>query len=258
MQMTSNGRLDVDSETGAGIAGARAFIGAVPWVFDSHSWRHVQDLHDDVQPRSGTFMSAPGPLQSTQRAEKVFALLTWALTTFMLLMALVGYWIGVLVTLREVWSQTVIFFNLFCRMLPPQELDTVVVTQVKGHASDHMVEQHQVPSEDIFGNDQADRAATVSGKLQNEAVLNAKSALVRARKDGILWCWLCIASHITVNNKGGGANAPDHTVCDKGVVLKRRRVDFRVSVSLATTAGTTGFGLAPGSLKIAALSLSCL
>ena len=67
-------------------------------------------------------------------------------------------------------------------MLCLRGIDTVKVSNVKGHATQAMVDNGDVRIEDLVGNDGADAAADLGRLRQQDDVITARRDLLRARR----------------------------------------------------------------------------
>ena len=127
-------------------------------------------------------------------------------------------------------------------MIHARGLDTVRVTQVKGHATEADVEQGRVREEDKVGNAEADTAAVSGRRHQSEAVWDARRALLNARE---LWYpitlqlhrFMAAVSRVSVNHDEQGGSAPDPLFWDQGSRNKQCKVDVRFNVDLASLPG---------------------
>ena len=61
-------------------------------------------------------------------------------------------------------------------------MGTVKVSEVKGHADEFMVDDGSVRQGDLIGNDGADTAADLGRLRQQDGIINARRALIRARR----------------------------------------------------------------------------
>ena len=125
-------------------------------------------------------------------------------------------------------------------------MGTVKVSEVKGHADQFMVDDGSVRQGDLIGNDGADTAADLGRLRQQDGIINARRALIRARRP---WYPIMINFHkymvaisrIEVNHDGYGGTAPDATIWDNGSILKPRSSSLRVIVDHASLPGPPGF-----------------
>ena len=118
---------------------------------------------------------------------------------------------------------------LIDRMLQQRGLDTVCISEAKGHANDDMVLHGQVRREDKWGNDAADEAADFGRWRVSPALIDARRNL-----SGVCRLWypvildlhrfLIAISRAVVNHDGYGGTAPDPLVWSAGALHKRRRL----------------------------------
>ena len=152
----TDGSRDEDLDAMVGVAGAGAFVGAVPWVFDDRVWGHAQDLDLD-EDAAGIFSMVSGPLQTVQRAEYWEVIL--ALQAFMPLHLgvdndnvcsnvgkILSGWSGAPFSLCTDGDLLSCIYN----MVLFRSAGSVKVSKVQGHATDAMVAE---------GNDAADIAS---------------------------------------------------------------------------------------------------
>ena len=122
---------------------------------------------------------------------------------------------------------------LIDRMLHLRGVDTVRITEVKGHADGGMVLRGQVRREDRLGNDAADEAADFGRRRVSPAVIDARRNLSRVCG---LWYpfildlhrFFIAISRTVVSHNGLGGTAPDPLVWSAGALNKRRRLVFAV------------------------------
>ena len=118
---------------------------------------------------------------------------------------------------------------LFERMLHLRGLDTVRITEVKGHADQSMVLDGRVRELDGLGNDAADEAADFGCRRVHHAVIDARRNLF-----GVCGRWYPVIldllrffiaiSWAVVNHDGNDGTAPDPLVWSAGALPKRRRL----------------------------------
>ena len=118
---------------------------------------------------------------------------------------------------------------LTCTMLRLGGVDTVRVTQVKGHADEGMVLDGRVRDVDRLGNDAADEAADFGRRRVGNAVIDARRSL-----SGVCGCWYPVIldfhrffiaiSRAVVNHDGRDGTALDPMVWSAGALPKRRRL----------------------------------
>ena len=126
------------------------------------------------------------------------------------------------------------------------EPGTVRVTKVEVHATEFDVEQGRVRAEDRFGNSEADAAADLGRRSQTKRLIDARRALLCVRDIWypivrLLHRFMVAISRVSVNHDGKGGTAPDALVWDQGGLKKRRKIQVRVNVDLATPPGPPGF-----------------
>ena len=118
---------------------------------------------------------------------------------------------------------------LLGRMLHLRGLDTVQITEVKGHADESMVLEGRVREVDRLGNNAADKAADVGRRRVGNAVIDARRNLSGGcgRSYPVVLdlhrCFIAI-SRAVVNHDGREGNAPDPMVWSAGAHPKRRRL----------------------------------
>ena len=115
------------------------------------------------------------------------------------------------------------------RMFHLRGLDTVRVTEVKGHADDGMVLDGRVREVDRIGHDVADEAADFGRRRVGNAVIDARRNL-----SGVCGRWYPVIldlhrifiaiSRAVVNHDGRNGTAPDPLVWSAGAHPKRRRL----------------------------------
>ena len=118
---------------------------------------------------------------------------------------------------------------LFRGMLRLRGLDTVQITNVKGHADEGIVLDGRVGEIDRLRNDAADEAADFGRRRVGNAVLGARRNL-----SGVCGRWYPVLldfhrfviaiSRAVVNHDGRDGTAPDPLVCSAGAHPKRRRL----------------------------------
>ena len=131
-------------------------------------------------------------------------------------------------------------------MLCLRGMDTVKVSEVKGHAIQAMVDNGDVRSEDLVGNKGADTAADLGRLRQQEDVITSRRDLLRTRRH---WCSILLDLHkfmvaislIEVNNDRSGGIAPDAVVWDHGGLVKSRASSLCIIVDHASLPGPPGF-----------------
>ena len=131
-------------------------------------------------------------------------------------------------------------------MINTRGRDTVRVTKVKGHAEDVDVQQGRVRLVDKQGNAEADVAADLGRRHQDEILIDARRRLLGARSHWypimVDWHRFMIAiARVSVNHDGKGGTAPDPLVWDQGSKPKVRKLAIRVNVDLASLPGPPGF-----------------
>ena len=131
-------------------------------------------------------------------------------------------------------------------MLIDRGFGTVRVTKGEGHATEFDVEQERVGAEDGFGNHEADAAADLGRRSQSQRLIDARRDLFTARDlwypiVGQLHRFMVAISRVSVNHDGRGGTAPDSLVLDRGGVKKRLKIEVRVNVDLAALPGPPGF-----------------
>ena len=118
---------------------------------------------------------------------------------------------------------------LIQRMLRLKGLNTIRVTEVKGHADEGMVLDGRVREIDRLGNDAADEAADIGRRRVGDAVIDARRNL-----SGVCGRWYPVIldlhrffiaiSRAVVNHQGWDGTAPDPLVWSAGALPKRRRL----------------------------------
>ena len=131
-------------------------------------------------------------------------------------------------------------------MIRARGRDTVRVTKVKGHAEEVDVHQGRVRLVDKQGNAEADVAADLGRRHQDEVLIDARRQLLGARSYWYpimtdLHRFMIAIARVSVNHDGKGGTAPDPLVWDQGSKPKVRRHDVRVTVDLASLPGPPGF-----------------
>ena len=156
-----------------------------------HFWRHRRWDHVDgvrVDPDlvcCKGFCSVPGPLQSVQRAEMWCVILALQGSRAVHLgidnLGVVRHVGRLLDGCRGVEPFELVndgeLLLLIDRMLRRRGLDTVCISEGKGHADDGMVLHGQVRREDKLGNDAADEAADFGRRRVSPAVIDARRNL---------------------------------------------------------------------------------
>ena len=183
-------------------------------------WGVAEEFGDARVGRCRVFMSVPGPLQSVQRAEFWGALMdlqayySFHLGTDNLDVArTIGRLLdhGSLSTLLPLVKDgdlAAIVQHIVTAKMP----DTVSVTKVKVHAAEADVDQGRVRLEERLGNIEADAAADLERRHQDEGILDARRALLNARD---FWCpitwqlhrFMVAISGVSVKHDGGGGTA---------------------------------------------------
>ena len=115
------------------------------------------------------------------------------------------------------------------RMLHLRGLDTVRITEVKGHADEGLVRDGRVREVDRLGNDAADEAADFGRRRVGPAVIDARRNL-----SGVCGCWYLVildlhrffiaTSRAVVNHDGRDGTVPDPKVWSAGALPMRRRL----------------------------------
>ena len=124
-------------------------------------------------------------------------------------------------------------------MIRTRGRETARVTKVKGHAKDDDVQHGRVRLVDQQGNVEADIAADLGRRHQNEILIDAWRRLLQARS---YWYPTMIAiARVSVNHDGKGGTAPDPLVWDQGSRPEVRKLHIRVNVDLASLPGPPGF-----------------
>ena len=131
-------------------------------------------------------------------------------------------------------------------MINTRGRDTVRVTKVKGHAKDYDVQQGRVRLVDKQGNAEADVAADLGRRHQDEVLIDARRRLLGARSHWYpimvdLHRFMIAIARVSVNHDGRGGTAPDPLVWDQGSKPKVRKLAIRVNVDLASLPGPPGF-----------------
>ena len=121
------------------------------------------------------------------------------------------------------------FLLLIERMLRLRGLDTVRITEVKGHADEGMVLHGRVTEADRLGNTAADEAADFGRRSVGNAIIDASRNL-----SGVCGRWYPVIldlhrffiaiSRAVVNHDGMDGTAPDPLVWSGGAHPKRRRL----------------------------------
>ena len=236
------------------VAGSGVYFPAPEASLLGSVWGVSEEYGDELVDRCRAFMSVPGPLQSVQRAE------FWGA-----IMALHAYYpchlgidnLNVARTVGRLLDHGSLsmplplvkdgdLVSIVLHMLNARRPDTVSFTKVKGHAAEADVDLGQVRLEDRLGNMEADAAADLGRRHQEEEKMDARRALLNARDFWYpivcqLHRFMVAVSRVTVNHDGRGETAPDALVWDQGSIKKRRRVEGRVNVDLATLPGPPNF-----------------
>ena len=236
---TDGSREDYSSIGGFEVAGA---------------WGTVEEYGDARLDRCRAFLPVPGVLQSVQRAE------FWGA-----IVALQAYWpchLGIdnLNVVRSIGSlldadclakplalvKDGDLIALVRYMVHTRGRDTVRVTKVKGHAEDVDVQQGRVRFVDKQGNAEADTAADLGRRHQDEILIDARRRLLAACSHWYpimvdLHRFMIAIARVSVNHDGRGGTAPDPLVWDQGSKPKVRKPAVRVTVDLASLPGPPGF-----------------
>ena len=248
----TDGSRDEDLDSMVGVAGAGAFVQAVPWVFDGRAWWHAQDLDLGDDP-SRIFSMVHGLLQTVQRAEH------WGV--ILALQALMPPHLGVdnLNVCNNVagvlWGWTGFSFLLcsdgdllacIARMVRYRGSASVKVSKVKGHAADVVVVGGRVRAEDKEGNDAADIAADFGRLRQPEGVVDARRNLLRAKKEWYprilsLHRFMVAIARESLKHSSGAGDALHPLVWDSGSLPKTRRLDHDVIGEFAQMPRPEGF-----------------
>ena len=251
---TDGSREDFSSIGGFEVAGAGAYLPAAEAAFDNSVWGTVEEYGDARLERCRAFLPVPGVLQSVQRAE------FWGA-----LVALQAYWpchLGIdnLNVVRSIGSlldadclakplalvKDGDLIALVRYMIRTRGRDTVKVTKVKGHAEDIDVQQSRVRLVDKQGNVEADIAADLGRRHQDEVLIDARRKLLGARSHWYpimvdLHRFMIAIARVSVCHDGRGGTAPDPLVWDQGSKPKVRKPAVRVTVDLASLPGPPGF-----------------
>ena len=99
---------------------------------------------------------------------------------------------------------------------------------------------------DKQGNAEADVAADLGRRHQDEVLIDARRKLLGARSYWYpimtdLHRFMIAIARVSVNHDGRGGTAPDPLVWDQGSKPKVRKHDVRVTVDLASLPGPPGF-----------------
>ncbi len=251
---TDGSREDYSSVGGFEVAGAGTYLPASEVAFDHSVWGTVEEYGDARLERCRAFLPVPGVLQSVQRAE------FWGA-----IVALQAYWpchLGIdnLNVVRSIGSlldagclakplalvKDGDLIALVQYMIRARGQDTVRVTKVKGHAEDVDVHQGRVRLVDKQGNAEADVAADLGRRHQDEVLIDARRKLLGARSYWYpimtdLHRFMIAIARVSVNHDGRGGTAPDPLVWDQGSKPKVRKHEVRVTVDLASLPGPPGF-----------------
>ena len=251
---TDGSREDYSSIGRFEVAGAGAYLPAAEVAFDHPAWGTVEEYGDARLERCRAFLPVPGVLQSVQRAE------FWGA-----IVALQAYWpchLGIdnLNVVRSIGSlldadclakplplvKDGDLIALVRYMINTRGRDTVRVTKVKGHAEDVDVQQGRVRLVDKQGNAEADVAADLGRRHQDEVLIDARRRLLGARSHWYpimvdLHRFMIAIARVSVNHDGRGGTAPDPLVWDQGSKPKVRKLAIRVNVDLASLPGPPGF-----------------
>ena len=198
--------------------------------WDSRCWGHVDQVRlvGDLQSRRG-LCSVPGPLQSVQRAEM------WGVILALQSSGAVHLGVDNLSIVRHVGrlldgrhgptpfelGKDGDLLLLIDRNLHLRGLDTVRVTEVKGHADETMVLDGRVRNDDMLGNDAADEAADFGRRRVGNLDIDARRDL-----SGVCGRWYLVLldlhrffiaiSRAVVNHDGR-----DGTACGLQVLVPR-------------------------------------
>ena len=180
----SDGSLVFDKVTGVSSSGAGFFAHQSVNLWDDRRWGHVDRVRSEGDvPSCRGFCSVPGPLQSVQRAEM------WGVILALQSSGAVHLGVDNLGVVRHVGRLldgcrgTFELVKdgdlplLIERMLHLRGLDTVRITEVKGHADESMVLNGRVGEVDRLGNNAADEAADFGRRRVGNAVIDARRNL---------------------------------------------------------------------------------
>ena len=251
---TDGSREDFSSIGGFEVAGAGVYLPASELAFDGSVWGTAEECGNARLERCSAFMPLPGVMQTVQRAE------FWGA-----IVALQAYWpchLGIdnLNVVRSIGSlldadclakplalvKDGDLIALVRYMVHTRGRDTVRVTKVKGHAEDVDVQQGRVRLVDKQGNAEADVAADLGRRHQDEILIDARRRLLGARSHWYpimvdLHRFMIAIARVSVNHDGRGGTAPDPLVWDQGSKPKVRKPAVRVNVDLASLPGPPGF-----------------
>ena len=221
----TSGRMVVETPSGCRDCWCWGFLPLPATIFDGNRWGHAQGLDGRFAGRSHIFSRILGPLQSEQRALQAYSgihigidhldvlrgvakLIDQGITGTPLLLVKGGDLLGAIHS-----------------MLCLRGIDTVKVSKVKGHATQAMVDNGDVRLEDLIGNDGADTATDLGSVRQQDYVITARRALLRAWRHWHpimleLQRFMVAISRIEVNHDGYGGTAPGAIVWDKGGLMK--------------------------------------
>ena len=177
---------------------------------------------------------------------KLIGLVILVLITLMLFVALVVYLMLIVLAQPLALVKDGDLIALVRYMVHTRGRDTVRVTKVKGHAEDIDVQQGRVRLVDKQGNAEADVAADLGRRHQDEILIDARRRLLGARSHWYpimvdLHRFMIAIARVSVNHDGRGGTAPDPLVWDQGSKPKVRKLAVRVTVDLASLPGPPGF-----------------
>ena len=144
-------------------------------------------------------------------------------------------------------------------MIRARGLDTVLVTKVKGLATDADVDSGRVRLKDKHGNAEAAAAADLGRRHQCEVLIDARRRLLKVRG---YWYpimldlnrFMVAIARVSVNHDGRYGTAPDPPVWDQGSKPKVRKLAIRVNVDLASLPGPPGSWMGLGFRLVVVLS----
>ena len=178
----TDGSLVLDKVAGISSSGAGFFAHQAALLWDVRTWGQVDRLRSVGDfPTCRGFCSVPGPYQSVQRAEMWGVI--WALQSS----GAVHLGVDNLGVVRHVGRlldghrgsvpfelvKDADLLLLIERMLRVRGLDTVRITEVKGHAYESMVLDGWVREIDRLGNDAADEAADFGRRRVGNVIVDA-------------------------------------------------------------------------------------
>ena len=223
---TDGSREDFSSVGGFEVAGGGVYLPASELAFEScclgHGLKNMVMLGLSVVV---LFLPVPGALQTVQRAE------FWGA-----IVALQAYWpchlgidnLNVVRSIGRLLDADCLakplalvkdgdLIALVRYMIRTRGRDTVKVTKVKGHAEDIDVQQGRVRLVDKQGNVEADIAADLGRRHQDEVLIDARRKLLGARSHWYpimvdLHRFMIAIARVSVNHDGRGGTAPDPLV----------------------------------------------